>query len=418
MARRTPALVAVIALTALAALTATNADAGEGHHPSVRLDGRGAHLARSVALFGDRAGDFRAAKGLTGPRPHNTALLDVEGAALASAINPVRGKDGLLCGGGHRVFPVHGLRSSPKLSGSGIDASAYAGEGGAGFQFQCYGVAVHGSFGLATGDSQGLLQLIRRKGSWRIDKRVRSPGTNDAGRRHVPGWIDVRDSTTNASLFESVAIAPRPLRDGSFLAVAVDRADRALVVVRGVGTAEPRVVGALSNPALGNEVAGFGNGGIAFLPSSRSRAVIVTRTGFALLSLRHPSAPRLRMRTTVGDGSTEPGSITVSADGDHLAVAVGSRVHGYRHLLAAVRHGRQVKKQTSFRLNTSARELVSDVAYTSDGTLVVLHGDTSFPRDWLLTLVRKVPLGHHAIRGSLRTTRPSESGSLSVWPEG
>ena len=47
-------------------------------------------------------GDFQVAHGLTGRRAHKSALLDVGVRnAVASAVNPVRGRDGLVALVGH-----------------------------------------------------------------------------------------------------------------------------------------------------------------------------------------------------------------------------------------------------------------------------------------------------------------------------
>jgi hypothetical protein len=274
---------------------------------------------------------------------------------------------------------------------------------------------MHGTFALAGGGSQGLLQLVRTQGSWKIDQRVRSRGRNDAGNRHAHGWIDIRDSLTKSTTFTGVAIAPQA-RNGQFLAVTVDRIKGTLVVLTGVGTSKPRAVGVLGSAALKHAAGGYGTGGVAFLPSSRDRALIATRTGFAVLDLHHPDAPQLRVKTRVGDGSVTPAGLTVSSDGDHVAVAAGAKIYSYRHVLAAVRQHKPFKRQTSFRLGDLGSERVSDVAYTDTDTLVVLHGDDLVATDWSLTLVKKVPRGRDEVRGSSTTTRPDVSGSLSVWP--
>jgi hypothetical protein len=426
MSRRTPALVAVAALTTVSALGAASAGAATQHHrpvpraarqSSVRIEGRGASKAAgSVALVGTADGNFQAVKGVTGTQVRKSGLFDLPADSYATAVNPVRGKDGLLCTSAPHIYPVKGLRATPHFrSGTGIHGSRYAGEGGPTYGFFCYGVAMHGSVALAAGDSQGLLQLIRKKGEWKIDKRVQFPGLNDLAQPHLPGWIDFRDSVTQATLFSSVAIAPRPMPNGKVLAVAVDRVDATVVVVSGVGTARPRVLGALSAKALSNNTTAQGTGGLAFLPSSPDRAVIATASGFAVLNLHKPSEPRLKVRTTVGDGSVAPSSITVSSDSDHLAIAVGGRVHGYKNVLGATK-GEHFKKQTSFAFN--AAEEVRDVAYTANDTLVALHGDPLNATGWFLTLVKKVTGGHHVVRGSILTTEPNQdlAGSLSLWP--
>jgi hypothetical protein len=409
MSRGAPAIVAAGALALILAGNVPVHAVGTTSQASARAG------ADSVALFATRDGGFQAVSGVSGSQPQDTKSIDIGGTSVATAINPRGGKDGLLCTNGTRIKTVQDLRTTPQVGGADIDATAYSGEGAADRAFGCDGLAMHGTFALAGGGSQGLLQLVRTQGSWKIDQRVRSRGRNDAGNRHAHGWIDIRDSLTKSTTFTGVAIAPQA-RNGQFLAVTVDRIKGTLVVLTGVGTSKPRAVGVLGSAALKHAAGGYGTGGVAFLPSSRDRALIATRTGFAVLDLHHPDAPQLRVKTRVGDGSVAPAGLSVSSDGDHVAVAAGAKIYAYRHVLAAVKQHKPFKRQTSFRLGDLGSERVSDVAYTDTDTLVVLHGDDLVATDWSLTLVKKVPRGRDVVRGSSTTTRPDVSGSLSVWP--
>lgn len=410
-----PRSLAVGVVTALVLVTGGAAQAGS-RHVSVRVQSRAHRPAGSVALFGAARGTFQAVKDITGPQARKTVFFGLfRSDSVATSVNPAGGDDGLICGNDGDILPVRALRTTPHLQERRIDARRFLDEGGPDFDFFCDGVAVQGKLALATGDSQGLVQLIRRKGTWQIDTRVRSPGLNDGGVPHRPGWIAFRDSTTTANLFRGVDIAPRPLADGTALAVAIDRTSGTVVVVRGVGTAKPQVVGALQDDVLQGP-SDYGNGGIAFLPGSRDRAVVLTGSGFAVLTLHDPSTPRLKVATTLGDGLTEPTSITVSHDGRHLAVAAGPTVYGFSNVQGAASQGTPFHAQTSFSLATVGDQLVSDVAYTGKSTLVVLHGRVDQPVPWHLTLVKNVPAGHHSVKGSTRTTPPDQDGSLSVWP--
>jgi hypothetical protein len=423
-----PVAIALGALTVSTALTTSAlADPGQQHQRhrgadrsgpvSVHQQGKGHGPFGSVAVFGGSDGGFQAARGITGSRAHKTAYFDLNrDLAASAAVNPVGGEDGLLCGNDGYVYAMHGLRTKPRVQHPRIDATRYTGEGGSDYNFYCDGVAVNGSFGLATADSQGLLQLVRKHGTWKIDRRVQSRGLNDAGKPHRPGWIAFRDSMTTSTLFNNVVIAPRPLANGKYLAVALDRDNGTVVVVEGVGTAKPKVVGALSSDDLEMGPESYGNGGMAFVPGSRDKAVVITSSGFAVLALHHPAEPRLKAKTVVGDGLTMPSSITVSGDGDHLALSVGPRIYGYSNLRAAIAHGKKLAEQTSFQLSHSGTEAVSDVAYTGKRRLVVLHGDSDADHAWSLTLVTRVPAGHHAVQGSMKTAAPAAPGSLSVWP--
>jgi hypothetical protein len=407
MPRRTPVLVAVAALSAVSALAATSADAATQTHGGSRAS----RPAASVALLASDHATFRAAKGVAGHKPHRTATFTTHDLRSVATGIDTNGNDALTCADADRVSTVRHLRTKPRR-GPSVDASAYGNEGGVNFGFFCDGVALHGSFALAAGDSLGVLQLVRKHDVWKVDRRVHSAGLNEAGDPHVPGWIRFPHPLP-ANEFDNVSIAPEPLHNGKYLAVAFDRPLATMVVIEGVGTPKPRVVGNLTVPLLANGKNSVGNGGVAWLPGARDRAVITTSSGFAVLDLRHPRTPRLRVPTRVGPGDG-PTSITVSPDGNHLAVASGKRIFGYGHLRAAVTKGRKPRLQTSFRLGKRHQDAAFDVAYTAHGNLVVLHGDQS--DGWSLTVVTKVPRGHHAVQGSMRTTAPFASGSLSVWP--
>jgi hypothetical protein len=437
MSRRMPTLVAVGALTATTVLIATTADASTQHQHrtsaphhtplTVHLQSTTAKASGSVGVFGASLGDFQVVRGITGTKAEKSALLDVsDDIAIASVVNPVRGNDALFCDGDDKVFVAKHIRTSPQLLMTPINTHRFTGEGGSGYDSFCFGVAMHGKFALATADSQGLIQLIRKNGGWKIDTRVKFPGHNDADNPHRRGWIDVKDSTTKATLLNQVQIAPRALRNGKFLAVALDRdEDKAkrdtAVVFSGIGTAKPKVMGAIDGRALainddefGHMV--YGTGGMAFVPGSANKALILTRTGFAVLGLNNPAHPRLKNKKSIGGtGSAEPNSITISKDGDHVAVAVGSTVYAYKNVRAAIAKGKRFKLQTSFHVSSDVDDVITDVGYTSNNNLLVLHGPSSSDTGWALTVVRKVPAGHHVIKGSTSTTGPADRGSLSLY---
>ena len=161
-----------------------------------------ARPASSIAVFGSDNGVFHVVRAVNGTKAKKSAVLDTGPTAVATSINPVGGRDGLLCNTDDQIFAAKRLRTSPHMLGNTIDASRFTGEGGENYNMFCYSNAVHGGFGLATADSQGLVQLIRKKGHWKIDKRVKFPGLNNAGNPHRPGWIDIRDSTAVGTLFD------------------------------------------------------------------------------------------------------------------------------------------------------------------------------------------------------------------------
>lgn len=427
MTRRTPTLLAVGALAAISALVASSADAAGQHPlplrsgphaPEVRIQSRAAAAATSLAVFGAGPATFQVATGVSGRKAQDSAQVAISGSAVASSVNTA-GNDGLLCGQQQTIYPVTGLLTTPALQGTGINASAYTGEGGSGYGFFCYGVAVHGRAGLATGDSQGLLQLIRKHGVWKIDKRVQFPGVNDAGQPHQPGWIDFKDSTTPATLFNTAVIAPKAMADGKLLAVTLDRenGENTAVVVSGVGTATPRAVGALKANLLGDPAGNqqYGTGAFTFVPGSPDEALVATNQGFAILDAHRPAHPRLRDKRTIAatSSSSDPASLSVSPDGDHVAVALGGRVYVYRNVHRAVTKGRPFHYVTSFKVGTGTGEAVTDVAFTANGTLVVLHSSITGS---FVTVVKKATTANPVVKGSTAVNAPDYPGSLSVWP--
>jgi hypothetical protein len=406
--RRSSAVLVVGGLIAFS-VTGTGAAgaAAHAHHPGSRA----ARQASSVALVGSANATFRVAKGVTGAKPRRTARLALHANRSVASSIAADGNTALACTDSTAVTPLHSLRTKAKAD-KPLNAARFSSEGGKGFIFFCEGVSLRGSFALVAGDSLGVAQLLRRHGTWKVDARVRSPGVNESGHAHRPGWIRFRKSGTSTR-YTSVSVAPRPLRGGGYLAVAVNRQDGTVAVVKGAGTPQARQVGLLTSPRLADAAAEFGTGGVAWQPGAGNRALIATNEGFAVLDLRHPARPRLERATRVGSGAA-PRSLTVSPDGDHLAVVAGRRVFGYRHLHAAVAKGRKPRLQTSFRLGGKGRDAPTDVAYTANGNLVVVHGDDR--NGWSVTVVQRVTRGHHAVRGSMPTTRPAASGSLSVWP--
>ena len=407
MRRRSRAVLALGSLVALSVSAAGAATSEEAHHPASRA----AKRASSVALLGAAHATFRVAEGVAGDKPRRTARLAThQNRSLATAI----GADGdiaLACTDSTAVSSLHSLRTKPRAD-KPLNASRFHSEGGRGFIFFCDGVDLRGSFALLAGDSLGVAQLVRRHGAWRVDTRVRSSGVNEGGHAHRPGWIRFRRSGASTR-YTSVSVAPRRLHGGGYLAVALDRQDGTLAVVRDAGTARARNVGLLTSPRLVDTLAAFGAGGLVWQPGASNRAVVATDRGLAVLNLRHPGRPRLGHVTEVGGGAP-PRSLTVSSDGDHLAVAAGRRIFGYGHLRAAVAKGRKPRLQTSFRLGNRGQDSVTDVAYAKNDNLLVLHGRPG--GRWFLTVVQNVARGRHTVKGSMPTSRPADSGSLSVWP--
>ena len=178
MPRPARSLVTAGALTALAALAATGSAqaatrqqphpaARAFHHVTVRVESRSHRPAGSVALFGAAHGTFQAVKNITGPKARNTAFFGL----YRSDRSPRPSTRSAATTGSSAATTATSCRCTPCARPRGCRSSASTAasfdEGGTDFDFFCDGVAVRGSFALATGDSQGLAQLIRKKGRWK-----------------------------------------------------------------------------------------------------------------------------------------------------------------------------------------------------------------------------------------------------------
>jgi FlaG/FlaF family flagellin (archaellin) len=219
MSRGAPAIVAAGALAVILAGNVPVHAVGTTSQASARAG------ADSVALFATRDGGFQAVSGVSGSQPQDTKSIDIGGTSVATAINPRGGKDGLLCTNNARIKTVQDLRTTPQVGGADIDATAYSGEGAADRAFGCDGLAMHGTFALAGGGSQGLLQLVRKQGGGRSTSAsaheggtTRGTGTPTAGSTSVTRSPSPRRSpaspsrprrSATASSWRSRSIAPR-----------------------------------------------------------------------------------------------------------------------------------------------------------------------------------------------------------------
>ena len=242
--------------------------------------------------------------------------------------------------------------ASPTVN-SAIDVSQFTGEGGPGYNVYTYGVALtpDGTAGLATADSQGAIALTRQGNSFAVDASVQSPGLNQAGSPHQPGWIEAPTTSPTASLFDGVVISQTKGNDGHYRGLLMDAQDSTIAVVTGLGTSGAKVAGEVTDPAIvDNSTMGYqgnddwGTGGMAFSPTNADWAVTVTQNGFAVVNLSDPTHPTIGAENvipaTAGNGAQ---SIAVAPDGDHVIVAVNNMLYVYSGLASsggasAIRH--------------------------------------------------------------------------------
>jgi hypothetical protein len=309
-------------------------------------------------------------------------------------------------------------RTTPTVSPQ-IDLNAFGDEGGDDYHFYSEGIAISGNAALVSSDERGVAQLIRKAGRWQIDTRVYFPGKTDAGFQRARGFIPFPHDL-DAKNYDGIVTSPTALPNGKYLAVATAREDGSgtFAVIEGVGTAKPKV-GTLVDPTL--ESAGYGpdegTGGVAFSPATPRRAVATTPSGFVVVNLTNPLKPALQSPTTVGTAELAR-SISVSADGDHVAELVGDDVYVYSGLLTTAASAPLTLVATislGDAPNSDNKPNGFDVAYLANNTLAVSHGDDT--SGYKLTMYSEATSSTPVAHGSVALAgEPDGANSLSVWP--
>ncbi|HLN18247.1 MAG TPA: hypothetical protein VK277_16020 [Acidimicrobiales bacterium] len=317
------------------------------------------------------------------------------------------------------------LSASPSV-GTPVDVSQFTGEGGAMFNVFTDAVAItpDGQAGLATADSQGAIALMHSASGWTVDSRVQAPGTNQAGHAHAPGWILAPHTSANATTYDGVTISNRKGSDGDYVGLLMDASDHTVAVVTGLGTAGATVAGLLTdttNITHGyNGFNDYGNGGMAFSPTTANAAVVVTRNGFGVLSLVNPASPTLGSLTTIPAAMSGNGaqSIAVAPDGNHVAVAVNDTLYFFSGLLTAT---------GSTPLTSSGTPLtmpgpIMSIDYSASGNLVVNYTNAGLTTG-SLAVVSGSTTANPSLRGAVAPSGlalsgpPHDVNGMSVVPE-
>lgn len=395
--------------------------------PSV--EGAGGVGAASIAVVPNGAGSVEIVRGVDGTAASGpvrvsglggtqctepkTLPLDVEGTAvtpdgtLALVATDSNDLDSI-------ELPASG---SPKV-GPRVDLSQFAQEGGNGYCTYTTGVAIapDGKSALVATYSQGAVQMLREGNHFAVDTRVVSAGTDEGGHPHPPGWIRAPGS---ASEYGAAVISPVRGEGGDYVGLLDDGQHDAIAVVVGVGSRAAHVSAVLSEPALFNFGTG-GQGSMAFVPGSATKAVVMTASGFAVLDLATPSAPTLEAATALPAG-TAPQSLAVLPDGNHLAVTSDHTIYFYGGLSSAHGSPALVQSATPVIVGT-AGDLIASVDATSGGSLAVdyfMAGSTTAPGDFVAVVT-----GGETVSPSYDPTRdvsiggvPSNPNDMSVRPQ-
>jgi hypothetical protein len=371
---------------------AASSRAGIGHGASLSSGG----TFTSVALVptGDTSVDVAGpADSITGALTGATTV-PVTGAArvAGSAIGP-EGRSALVAtSGGNLERIADPLSANPTTSS--LDLSQFDAEGASFYTAQAEGVAIapDGTAGLATVESEGAVALTRASGTWQVDTSVQSPGLNQASptpQPHQPGWIEVPSAMTAASNFNGVVISSTKAADGHYLGLLMDAFGSTVAVVTGVGTSGAKVSGTLTDATQfqDNGVVGYGglgdygNGGMAFSPTTATKAAVVTLNGFGVLDLSDPGSPSLGSLTTVpaAAGNNGAQSVAVAPDGNHVAVAVGGSLYFYTGLRSSTAGA----PLTLAAGPVTVPGVVTSLDYTASGNLIVNYSNTAVTEGYL-----------------------------------
>jgi hypothetical protein len=166
--------------------------------------------------------------------------------------------------------------------------------------------------------------------------------SGDSYALHVNGSI-FAPSPTQTGTYDGVVISPTKGADGHYVALLMDASHSTVGVVTGVGTVSPQFVGTVTNPSIQDTgtigyqgTDDFGTGGMAFSPTTATKAVVVTVDGVSALSLDNPAAPALTTAVTVpGASPSGAQSVVVAPDGNHVVFAVNNTLYFYTGLQTA-----------------------------------------------------------------------------------
>jgi hypothetical protein len=407
------ALAGVAALILCTAPMSSASTGSHGGHP------RAATPANSVALVSDGVTSLALATGLLGGHfKHVGSAADLAATDNAcTAISPL-GTTALVCRDSTTMRQLNHVTTIPK-AGPVLDFGQFAAEGASNYTSYTEGAAAGEKFALVALAEQGVVQLRRTSGPWRIDQRVQSPGVSEAGTPHAPGFIRIPTvGPTAGATYDGVVVSSVPLKNGKYLGLAIDRTTKTLTVIDGVGTSHPKVAGQLTSDELGKlEGADEGNGGMAFSPATATRAVIATPSGLDVLDLTHPSAPTFLGQSVAvlpGDGS----GIAIAPDGDHVALGTIDSVDTYSGLLH-VQAGHTLKYNATVNPSGGSYEVFA-LAFVKNGTLVANHAgnDTVHATTgYYLSLIKGVETKNPVVTKTVQLDgHPDTTNTLSVTP--
>jgi len=336
--------------------------------------------------------------------------------AEASAISP-NGHSAVFALDNGQLAQVEHLTKAVPIAGPTLDLSGYTGEGGKDYTVYTDGAALTNRVGLVAFDSQGVIQLRSRKGTWHVDKRVKFPGKNDAGTAHRAGLIRFK-VTNDHRTFDGVVIGQVQRADGSYVALASARSsdDGNVAVITGVGTAHPQVVKMFTMPGFADPTDGglYGHGGMVLSPVTPEQGLMVTPTGIDFLNLKFPANPSAVALTVGAPNSVS--AVAIAPDGNHFAVASGGKVVVFRGLLHTA--PKAIGQVTVFPAVPAGPTY--SLNYVTSHRLLAVHealADDGVTTDYRASVIKKAGAKHPVVLKSVELSgKPMEFDGDSVWP--
>ncbi|MBV9484948.1 MAG: hypothetical protein JO246_02715, partial [Frankiaceae bacterium] len=366
----------VTAVTAAVAVLAVANAAGPagaaGSPPPATMRATASSSATGVALAADGSAALDVFRGINGGKLARASTRAVPGAdtVYCSAIDPA-GKTALACRFTDSLYAMN--LASHVTPAPAIDLSAFGHEGRTNFSPYTKGVALGRGFGLVAVSETGVVQLREAGDVWSVDSRVQSPGLNDAGDAHAPGFITIPQQPLHHETFDGVALSPLPLKDGRYVAIAVDAYTNHVAVVAGVGTAHPAVTALMGSFGLERtETSDVGSGGVAFSPVTPTTAVVMIAGGVAVLDLSDLSNPK-RYRQAIGVPPMSIHSVAVAPDGDHVDIAAQNHLYIYKGLLS--NNGTLTRVKDLLLGAEDGNGQIYATSYLRNGDLAVQHAE-------------------------------------------
>jgi hypothetical protein len=364
----------------------------------------------------------------TGPATSTTTVnglaTGVGEGVRGTAVTP-DGALALSVGYGTHLESVSNPRTAPAV-GPSLDLSQFSVESDPLFTTKTSGVSLtpDGRYGLVGIGAPGLVAIARNGASYAVDTRVHSAGTNRLGNPHTAGFVTVPTVGDGADSYDGTVISDTPASNGHYLGLTIDAGVGTVAVITGVGTSGAAMSGFLQSSTIcdrptatcyGGIGYGYGNGGMAFSPTTATKAVIATNNGVSVLYLGNPANPTLGSATVIPEatGGNGASSVAVAPDGNHVVVAVNSTLYFFSGLAGATPGAPLTQSATPITMPGFVRS----VAVTRSGNLVVNYTPTASTGDLAVITGMETASPSRNAATDLPLSGPgATTNDMSVWP--